>query len=291
MTTHDTDADVLVFSSSDDQTSVLRSAREAWAYRSFIAYLTKRELRTTYLRSYLGWTWSLINPIAEVAIYSIVFGVILSVSRAVPDAPNGFSSFPHFLMSGLAVWTFYRAVSSKVLNSFNSTVKLRRKLYFPPVAPAIAEALNVMVQSSFLVAVVFVFFAAWGHISIHAIVLLPAAVFATVTGLGVGLLLSVANTRYRDVSYLYTLFLRLFFYFIPIIWPISLIENRIDGPLLAVALWNPFTRMVEFGRRGLLFFEWPTLADWIYLTGWSVGILLVGWMVFARTSADVAEGL
>ena len=285
--------EVTVFSSDSAHTTVSSSAKEAWKYRGFIAYMTKRELRTTYTRSYLGWIWSLLNPIAEVAIYSLVFGVLLGIDRNIPDAPNGFSSFPHFLMSGIAVWGFFRMISSKVLNNFMGTVRLRRKLYFPPVAAALSTALSTIVEASILLVVVALFFAAWGHISIHAVVLLPAAIFAATSGLGVGLALSVANSKYRDVSYLYTIGLRLAFYLLPIIWPIQSAAGRFSrAPWIEpIITKNPFAKMIEFGRNGLLYMTWPPLSDWIYLSVFSTVMLFAGWAIFARSSADVAEGL
>ena len=90
----DDELELAVFSAENGQQTVVSSVQDAWKYRSFITYLTKRDLRTTYLRSYLGWVWSLINPIAEIAIYSLVFGVILAVNRSLPLAPDGFESFP-----------------------------------------------------------------------------------------------------------------------------------------------------------------------------------------------------
>jgi len=286
--------EVTVFSADSAQTSVFASAREAWRFRGFIAYMTKRELRTTYLRSYLGWIWSLLNPIAEVAVYSLVFGVLLGGARAIPEAPNDFRSFPHFLMSGIAVWGFFRMVSSKVLSNFMATVRLRRKLYFPPIAAAFSTALSTLVEASILLVVVAAFFAAWGHLSIHAIVLIPAALFAATSGLGVGLALSVANSKYRDISYLYTIMLRLAFYLLPIIWPIQSAQDRFAN----TASWvepmvssNPFAAMIEFGRDGILYQRWPAAGDWVYLAGVSTVMLLGGWIIFARSSADVAEGL
>jgi len=285
-------SDITVFSADAANTSVLASAREAWKFRGFIMYMTKRDLRTTYLRSYLGWIWSLLNPIAEVAIYSLVFGVLLGINRDIPDAPNGFNSFPHFLMSGIATWGFFRMISSKVLSNFTSTVRLRRKLYFPPVAAALSTAMSTIVEASMLLVVVAVFFGLWGHLSIHAILLLPAALFAASSGLGVGLALSVANSKYRDVSYLYTIVLRLGFYMLPLIWPLQTAKNRFDVPWLqTIVINNPFAKMIEFGRSGLLYMRWPPLGDWIYLSVFSAAMLLLGWTVFARSSADVAEGL
>lgn len=284
--------DITVFSADAANMTALASAREAWKFRGFISYMTKRELRTTYLRSYLGWIWSLLNPIAEVAIYSLVFGVLLRLDREIPDAPNGFNSFPHFLMSGIAVWGFFRMVSSKVLSNFMATVRLRRKLYFPPVAAALSTALSTMVEASILLVVVTIFFGLWGHLSIHAVLLLPAALFAATSGLGVGLALSVANSKYRDVSYLYTIVLRLGFYMLPLIWPLQTAKNRFDIKWLQqLVINNPFARMIEFGRDGLLYMKWPSVGDWLYLSLFSAATLLIGWTIFARSSADVAEGL
>ncbi len=286
--------DVTVFASNSASTSVFGSVREAWKFRSFISYMTRRELRTTYLRSYLGWIWSLLNPIAEVAIYSLVFGVLLGIDRGIPDAPNDFRSFPHFLMSGIAVWGFFRMISSKVLSNFMGTVRLRRKLYFPPVAAALSTALSTMVEAGILLVVVGVFFALWGHLSIHAIVMIPAALFAATSGLGVGLALSVANSKYRDISYLYTIFLRLAFYLLPIIWPIQTAQARFQdtaGFLEPFVVHNPFATMIEFGRAGILYQRWPGLGEWIYLGTFSAATLFIGWMIFARSSSDVAEGL
>ena len=282
----------VIFTSDTENQTVRASATEAWKFRSFISYLTKRELRTTYLRSYLGWLWSLINPIAEIAIYSLVFGVILAGDRRLPDAPDGFSSFPHYLMSGMVIWNFYRGTSSKVLNNFASTVKLRRKLYFPPVAPAIAQALTVTVKTSLEIAVLIAFYALFGHISITALIVIPIALLSMLTGLGVGLMLSVANMRYRDVGYLYSIFLRLFFYLIPIIWPLEFAEERISiGWLASAVRWNPFAKMVSISRDGTYLLRWPPFADVLYVGAWSIGLLLIGWTVFARSSADVAEGV
>lgn len=288
------DDDAVVFSASSANTTVLGSMQETWRYRGFVSYLTRRHLRVTYLRSYLGWFWSLLNPISEVVVYSVVFGVLLGVNRGVPDAPNGFNSFPHFLLSGLAVWAFFRTISGKVLNSFHRTVQLRRKLYFPPAAAAVSAALGTMVEAGLLIAVVIVFFGLWGHLTIHAIVIIPAALFAATSGLGVGLALSVANSRYQDVNYIYSIVLRFAFYLLPIIWPIESATERFNGSLgwiSDVVRLNPFARMIGFGRTGILFQEWPTLLDWVYLSGFSLALLFGGWAIFARTSADIAEGL
>lgn len=288
------DGEVVVFAADSAHTTVLSSAREAWKYRSFISYMTRRELRTTYLRSYLGWIWSLLNPVAEVTIFTIVFGVLLGGQRGIPDGANGFSSFPHFLVTGIAIWGFFRLVSSRILNNFMAIVRLRRKLYFPPIAAALSTALSTMVEALILLLVVVVFFAAFGHLSIHVVLLIPAALFAAAAGLGVGLALSVVNSKYRDVGYLYNIGLRLGFYLLPIIWPIQEASQRFSSSASSIAplvVNNPFATMIEFGRAAVYYQLWPPLRVWVYLSVASFGLLVIGWSIFARSSADVAEGV
>jgi len=120
----------------------------------------------------------------------------------------------------------------------------------------------------------------------------PTAIMAVVFGLGVGLMLSVANMRYRDVGYLYSIFLRLFFYLVPIIWPLEFVDDRIGLPWLrGIVRWNPIAKFISISRDGMYLQRWPPFVDVAYVTIWSVAVLLIGWTVFARSSADVAEGL
>ena len=73
--------------------------------RDLLVNLTLRELRGKYKRSVLGWTWSLVNPIAQVAIFSLVFGVLLKIQ--IPKGhPSGLHSFPVFLFCGVLPFNF-----------------------------------------------------------------------------------------------------------------------------------------------------------------------------------------
>ena len=91
----------------------------------------------------------------------------------------------------------------------------------------------------------------------------------------------------------YAIALRLGFYLLPIIWPIQQAAGRFSNfPWLEpIITSNPFAKMIGFGREGILLMQWPPLADWIYLSSFSLLVLMIGWAIFARSSADVAEGL
>ena len=282
---------VVVFSPTGRQRSLIGSMREVWDFRPFVAYLTKRELRTMYNRSYLGWLWSLINPLIVLLIYWFVFGRILSIDRGAPS-PTGLDSFAHFLMSGLILWNLFSQVSNGYLQAFQLSVNLRKKLYFPPSSHGIARTLVKMVDSGLELVVLCLFYLAWTNVGITFVLVPVMMVLAAVMGMGIGMLLAVPNVRYRDVGYLYSLFLRLFFYLTPIIWPYQLIDGRIGVPAVRIiATWNPLAKLIEANRTVTYRLEWPDPVDMLYLVVVSVGIFVLGWSSFHKRAIRATEGL
>ncbi len=72
---------------------------ELLTFRELLWNLTLRELRTKYRRSFLGWTWSLINPLATMAIFTFIFVVVFDAQAPVGD-PSGLKSYPLYLLAG-----------------------------------------------------------------------------------------------------------------------------------------------------------------------------------------------
>jgi len=81
----------------------MSSVREIASARELFLNLTLRELRSKYKRSVLGWTWSLLNPLATMAIFTIVFSKLLKITPD-PGNPSGLDVFALFLLCGLLPW-------------------------------------------------------------------------------------------------------------------------------------------------------------------------------------------
>src|SRR3954471_18441096 len=92
--------------------------------------LTLRELRGRYKKSVLGWTWSLLNPLATVAIYSLVFSYFLKITPPVGD-PSGLDSFALFLLCALIPWNFFQNGLTMGLSAIVGNGNLIKKVYFP----------------------------------------------------------------------------------------------------------------------------------------------------------------
>src|SRR6478672_10059405 len=108
----------------------MASLREYVSARELLVNLTLRELRSKYKKSVLGWTWSLLNPLSSVVIYTIVFSGFLNVQAPKGD-PSGLDSFVFFLLCALIPWNYVASSISLSLETLVANGNLIKKVYFP----------------------------------------------------------------------------------------------------------------------------------------------------------------
>lgn len=272
---------------------------ELTSSRELLRNLTMREVTGKYKRSVLGQAWSLLNPIASLTIYSLVFGFVL---RADPDAgnPSGLKVFVLWLACALLPWNFFSATVTGGMNSLLGNANLIQKVYFPRSALVVSTMLAAMVSFGFelgvlLIAVVVFGGAPWLFIPLFIVVAVLLAVFA----LGIALMLSIANVYFRDTAQFVGIGMQIWFYATPIVYPITLISDQQDKwaaegrdfPLVLLYKLNPLEHFTTVFRN--LFYDnrWPSLID-VGACVVAAGISLsIGLWVFARFQGKIAEEL
>jgi ABC-2 type transport system permease protein len=267
---------------------------ELSASKELIVNLTLRELRGKYKRSFLGWGWSLINPLLTVAIYWLVFGVFLDIKAPVGD-PSGMTSFVFFLVCGLLPFTFFQNAVESAPEVLVSNGNLIKKVYFPREILVVA-AVNALL-TTFLIelAVLGVLLLLAGNMVLPWIpVLLLLIVVETLFCLGVALLLSMLNVYFRDVKHFTKIAMQLLFYATPIVYPIRFVPvtSEIAGieiPVRQIYELNPLVRMVSAYRDVLYDLRFPALSDLGYFALWAVALLAFGWWIFVRLEGRLAE--
>ncbi|WP_116453383.1 ABC transporter permease [Blastococcus litoris] len=268
-----------------------QSLREVWQYRGLIGNFARREIKGKYKGSLLGSAWSLINPLATLATYSLVFGFILRFPT--PVAGNGsLTSFPIYLFTALVVWNFFHSVTMSSIGALVGAGPLLRKIHFPPFAPVLGSAIAVLQQTAIEFGLLFVVYVIVWNIS-WTILLVPVLLLLlSGFALGLGMLLAIFNAWFRDVNYIVTVLLGLLFYASPIIYPITLVTDLYDEhPWLRIYEFNPITAFVEAFRDVLWDLEFPGWGRLGYLVLVSAIVLAVGWSFFQRKAADVSEEL
>jgi ABC-2 type transport system permease protein len=262
-------------------------------HRELFSNLTLRELRGKYKRSALGWGWSMINPLAQMAIFSLVFGFFLKVEPPVGE-PSGMQVFAFFLLCGLLPWTFLANGLTGGMGSLLANANLVKKVWFPRqllVASTVASfGVSFLIEMGVLTVALLIagnMVLPW-VLPVVVVILIQAAFV-----LGLALALSVWSVYFRDLEYLVGIALQFWFYATPIVYPISVVEEALDertGPLRLYEL-NPMTRFVEVYRDLFYSMRWPALGTMAYLVGCAAVSLAIGWTAFGRLQGRLAEEL
>ncbi|MBV8161886.1 MAG: ABC transporter permease [Acidimicrobiia bacterium] len=271
-------------------------AAELVSSRELMVNLTLRELRGKYKRSVLGWTWSLLNPLASMLIFTIVFSFFLKVKPPTGD-PSGLHNFAFFLLCGMLPWNFLNNGMMGGMSALIGNANLIKKVYFPRevLVSATVAAFDVsfliemgVLAAALLVAGVFVF--PWIPVALLLVALL------TVFVLGIALTVSVLNVYFRDVQHLISIVLMLWFYATPIVYPITyvpqnpvLLGHRV--PLRHLYTFNPMVRFAETFRDALYHLRTPSWNDMLFLVVVSALSLALGMWVFSKLEGRLAEEL
>lgn len=259
---------------------------QVWSYRTLIINLAQRDLKARYKKSFLGWLWSLINPASTLAIYTVVFGVFLGA--VAPVAGNGTTqSFALYLFCALVTWNFLSGTINTSIIQFASSGPLLTRTYFPPECPMLAGMATVALQAGLEFTILIVFMIIVGNLAWTALLAVPILVLLGCFAFGIGLMLGLANIRYRDVSYLVGIGLQIWFYATPIVYSIDTIPSGYQRILRL----NPLTSFV-YGMRQTVYEQGlPTMWNWFMMVGSAAVSLVVGWFVFSRWAPRVIEEL
>jgi ABC-2 type transport system permease protein len=269
----------------------LATATELWSYRTLIVNLTQRELKSRYKRSLLGWLWSLLNPAATLAVYTLVFGVFFKIEP--PDAANESASyFALFLFCGLVCWNLFSQAVTGGMGALATNGPLLKKVYFPPEIPVIANVVVVLSQTVVESLILIAIMAIVGNIGVTLLLWPFVLLMLLCFSMGIALVVSVANVYFRDVEYLVGIVMQLLFYCTPIIYSIDRVPEEIGPvPARAIIQLNPMTQFVEMSRDAFYFLVWPSPLAVAGIVLTSVGSLAIGWAIFVRASRDVSEVL
>lgn len=267
--------------------SDLRTSRE------LLINLTLREIRGKYKRTALGQAWSLVNPIAQMAIYSLVFGFVLR-SNPGPGQPSGLDVFALWLSCALLPWLFFANVVSGGMGALVSNSNLIKKVYFPRETLVISNTMSwlytFVIEMAVLTTAIVIFGGApWAYLPLLAVAMVVLALF----GLGIALLLSVANVYFRDTQHFVAILLQLWFYATPIIYPGALVQGKTasHGWIFFLYRLNPMERFAEVFRNLLYDNRLPHVGDAVAVTVAAAASLLIGSWVFRSHVGRLAEEL
>jgi ABC-type polysaccharide/polyol phosphate export permease len=264
------------------------SIRNAAAHRNLLYLLSMRELRTRYKRSLLGWLWSLLNPLVQMAIFTIIFKYVF-VQETPPGDPSGLTNFPLYFLTGFIPFNFFAISVGVSIGTVGGGASLIKKVAFPHehlvFAVIIAQFVTVLIEFSVLtVALLIAGNMVLPWLPVLLVIMILMAIFTT----GVALLLASANVFFNDVSYLWNIGSQLLFYATPVIWN----PETVGKPALRqVANWGPTGAFVRAINDVMYDLRMPSLERFGQLTFYALVSFAIGMWVFNRLSPKFAEEL
>lgn len=228
----------------------IRSVRELLQRRELISLLVRRELKSRYKDSSLGFLWSLIRPLVLLLIYFVAIGQFLGAARGIAD-------FAIFVFAGLTLWGLYSEIVSSGTASIVSNAGLIKKVYLPreifPLAAAGSAIFNFLIQFGVLILAT----VALGRFPVSwNLLYVPAAILVVlIYGVALGILLSALNVYLRDIEYLVEVGVLIFFWASPIVYSWSYVVAAAQRTGLAwlefVYLLNPITIAMLAFQKGI----------------------------------------
>jgi ABC-2 type transport system permease protein len=258
-----------------------RSASAFTRYRRSLWLLTTRDLRVRYSTSFLGYLWSILDPLVMAAIYWFVFTQVL-----VRDGDIGHAPYIVFLLSALLPWMWFTGAVSDCTRAFTREAKLIRSTTIPRTIWVARLVLSKGLEFLFSLPVLAAFAIVNGATLHWQVVLFPLAIL--IQGaliLGIGLIVAPLVVFFRDLERAVKLVLRFLFYASPIIYGIE--DLRKIG-FETLGSFNPLTGIFVLYRSAFF----PQQLDWfpvVVSAAMSLVLLGVGALVFRRTIRGVLK--
>ena len=253
---------------------IVDSAKRLVKYSWLLQVLVERDLKIRYRRSFLGYLWSVLNPLLMMIILTIVFSNMFRF-----DIPQ----YPVYLLAGQLIFGFYSEATSMAMGSILGGAALIKKVYLPkyifPLSRVISSFTSMLLS---MIALFIVIIATDVTFSITIILLPFILVQVLVFCIGMGLLLSVLVVFFRDVQYLYSIFLTAFNYLTPIFYPESLLPEW----LRELLVFNPLYNYIKFFRKITIYGQWPTMTEHLICLDFTFCMLVIGLYVFKRKQND-----
>lgn len=266
---------------------------EARRFLELAVTMARTEFKLRYYGSVLGYVWSLMRPL-------LFFGVLYLFFVKIAHLAKG-PYYGAYLLTGIVLWTYLSEATGNAVACLVSREGLLRKIRFPRMVIPLSVSLTATFNLAMNFIAVFVFaFASGVTPTILWLEMIPIVGLFIVLATGIAMLLSALYVRFRDVQPIWDVFLQVWFYGSPVLYPATAyVTEKLHFNVRQIAMINPVATLLAqmghafidpsgyptaFGAAGAI---WPPLAALAII----FGVFALGWWVFTREAPRVAENL
>ena len=251
---------------------------DLWRSRELVLFLTWRDVKIRYKQTVLGASWAILQPFLTMIVFTLVINHIGRIKTPIP--------YPLFSLSTLALWFYFANAVNLTSNSLVGSAPLITKVYFPRLSVVISPVLGGLVDFALALVLVAGAMVYYGFTPPLQALLTPLfVVLAMLIALGLGLVLSALNVRYRDIRYAVPFVMTLWLWASPVAYPGGAIPHKYH----LIYTLNPMTGVVEGYRWALLGLGPVHLTTIAVSIGTALVLVLGGAVYFSRAERAFAD--
>lgn len=250
-----------------------------FSYRELLFNMARREITQRYKQSILGYAWVILNPLFQLLVMTFVFSTIFRISSF---------SVPYivFLMVGLLPWNFFAQSLGSASNALVGNSQLITKIYFPREILVFGTIMAKIVDFFYSCLVLIPFFI-YFHVSLNwqALWVIPIFIIQLIFTAALSLLISALNLFYRDIQYLLTLIISLWFYVTPVLYPVEQFPQKYRF----IFAFNPMSVIINAYRQTVLGGGAPNLNSLGIAAVTSILFYLIAYLIFKKSEGEFAD--
>ncbi len=244
-------------------------------YKDLLYQLVSRDIKLKYRRSFLGYLWSVLNPLFVMIIMTIVFS---SMFR------RNIENYPVYLFTGKMLYDFLSTSTNQAMASVVGNASLLKKTYVPKYIFTLSKVTSCMVDfvlsmGALLIVIFFTGAKIYPTFFLFPLVVIQIYIFC----LGLGFFLGALNVFFRDIQYIYNAVTTAWLYLTPVFYPIESLPEKLQ---FVIKAFNPLYYYVAEFRDLIYYGNFPGPRIW--WGGWIIAfiMLIIGLAVFKHKQDD-----
>jgi len=259
--------------------------KSLWAYRSFVLGSAKREFQSKYRNSLLGAAWTVINPMAMIIVYTVIFAQIMRTRLPGVDSTFAYSIY---LCAGILTWGLFAEIVSRAQNTFLEHANLLKKLSFPRLCLPVIVIANSMVNFFIVFGLFSLFLLISGNFpGLVYLALFPVLAILIVFSIGLGISLGVLNVFFRDIGQFFGIVIQFWFWFTPIVYPISILPESVRS----LMSYNPMANLIAAFQNIFVAGQWPVWQSLLPVTVLAIAMCALGMRLFRKHAGEMVDEL
>ena len=256
-----------------------------WQYRSFIIGSVKREFQTKYRNSLLGALWNVLNPLAMIVIYTIIFSQVMRAK--LPGVDHSFA-YSIYLCAGILSWGLFAEIISRSQVMFVDNGNLLKKINFPRICIPTIIVGSALVNFIIVSAIFCAFLLISGYFpGVVILSLIPVIVILILFAVGLGMTIGVLNVFFSDVGQFFGIFLQFWFWLTPIVYSTAILPENFREYIS----YNPLAGVVMSCQDVLVKGVLPDWHNLLPATIIGAFLCLTGMHLFKKRAAEMVDEL